>query len=129
MSVHGPRSVIPGSTVSYFVDISNMRRGPLNRTISSLWNLMTRVSLIPGRTGQRALGRPVTLPTVIREFRELGRGRSKRLRILIHIPAALRNTHLQQVCVAALTGANAARSASAQSCATVTALQPPRVTG
>lgn len=120
--IRGPRTVIPGSTVSYTVELRNNRRGPRNRTMSSLWNLTTRVNLMPGRSGQPAPSVRFAAPTIVRQFRELRRGRSKTLRIVMHIPAALSETNLQQVCVTAGATADAARSAFAQTCATLAAV-------
>ncbi len=120
--IRGPRTVIPGSTVSYTVELRNTRRGPRDRTMASLWNLTTRVHLMPGRSGQPAPGVRFVAPTIVRQVRELRRGRSKTLRILMRIPAALSGTNLQQVCVTAGATADAARSAFAQTCATLAAV-------
>jgi hypothetical protein len=114
VSIHGPRSVIPGATISYTIQVRNIRRGPHNRTISSLWNLITRVNLTPARTRQPTTRVHFATTTVVRRLRELRRGQSKTLRIPIHIPAALSKTHLRRVCVTAGTTADAARSALAQ---------------
>jgi hypothetical protein len=121
VSVYGPRTVIPGSTVRYTVRLHNARRGPRNRTISSLWNLITTVYVLPARTHQRTSRVHLRTVPVVRRLRELRRGRSRNLQVAVHVPAALSRTHLRRVCITAGTTADAARAAFAQACPTLAA--------
>jgi hypothetical protein len=110
VSISGPRKVRPGSAATYRVRLRNTRRRPKDRVISSLWNVAAALRLTrPAGAGGRTLA--------VRRVKELRRGKSKTLRIRVDLPARLRHSVAGRVCVSVLAGAESARPAAGQTCA------------
>jgi hypothetical protein len=118
VSITGPQKVTPGSRATYTVRLQNTRRGPRDRTISSLWNVLTQAGLNPSGSSPPDL---IRTRLVVRRISELRRGDQKTLRIQIDIPAGA--STVGGVCVSVLATADSARPASAQACPTIA--EPP----
>jgi hypothetical protein len=112
VSIVGPRTVISGSVVTYSVRVHNTRRGPVNREISSLWNVRVQ-------TGRLPVGKIAGSVPVVRRLAELRRSTAKTLQIRIHIPAVKRGSKVRKVCISALATADSAAPATATSCAAI----------
>ena len=110
ISIHGPRTAIAGSTVSYRVTVHNQRAQPRDRLVSSLWNLR----VIAGARGRQEHQR---------EINELRRRRARTLSLAIRLPRG----HLKHYCVTTAATADSARGAQAHFCTQLTTVTPPPV--
>jgi hypothetical protein len=106
VTVQGPRSVQPGTTVRYVARVHNRRRGK-RRLLSSLWD----VTLFDRSRSTR--------------IHELRRGRSRKLVLTYRVPRSAR----RRICVEAGATAPGARGMHAQACSRVGASGAPDVTG
>ena len=121
VSIAGPRTVTPGSIATYTVSVHNTRRGPRNPDISSLSNILVRVSL-----GQGASPKPTLIrgpDPVVRRLPELRPGETKLLRISMLVPDGLQQASIDRVCAAAGAIAHSTRPAGAEACSNVATLR------
>ena len=124
VSVTGPRRVTPGSVARYAVRIHNKRRRSRSRYISSLWHIRVNGRLLPV-SGRKKITIRIPRP-VVRRVTELRHGKTKLVRIAVHIPRDLRRARIHRVCVATLATADSARPAGARTCSKVERLLPGR---
>jgi hypothetical protein len=117
VSVTGPRRVTPGSVAMYAVRVHNKRRRSRSRYISSLWHIRVNGRLLPV-SGRKKITIRVPRP-VVRRVTELRHGKTKLVRIALHIPRDLRRARIHRVCVATLATADSARPAGARTCSKV----------
>jgi len=113
VSLSLPRRAIRGTTLRYRVRVSNRRRGPRNRSVSSLWHVQADAYVTVG-------GRPVVDGNVGVRAAELRRRRTRTASFGVDVPDSGRG----RVCVAATATAESARSATARRCATI--VDPPK---
>jgi hypothetical protein len=104
-----PLVLTPGHRATVLVTVTNRRRARPSRVVSSLWHLR-----ITGTAGAR----PNTIG-----LNELRARRSRTLRLSLSVPRATR----RRACVQVAVGADSARPASAQRCASIASAPP--VTG
>jgi hypothetical protein len=116
VAVNGPRTVTPGSLAAYTIRVRNTRRGPRDRDISSVWNIVVHANV--STPTNRAI--TVRLPArFVRSLAELRRGQTKLVRVRIHIPAVLSSTSVHRDCLSVAASAPSTRPAKRQACAAI----------
>ncbi len=116
LSLRGPRTVRPGATVTYRVQVRNRRAGRRDRILSSLWHLLVQ----GGVTANATNNRPKTMRWPIAELR---RGRTRTLPLHFRVPRSAAG----RLCITATAGADSARSAGARLCPRIVPIVPPPV--
>jgi hypothetical protein len=111
VSLAGPRTVTSGATTTYNARVRNTRRGPRNRTVSSLWHLVVQAFGSPTEQVNPNSAKPI----LTREITELRRGRAT----LMRIPVSFIGSQGKQRCITVTVTADSARPATAQICPSV----------
>jgi hypothetical protein len=99
--------------------VRNLRRGPRNRDISSLWHIRVQSNLIP--VANRVKTKIRLRRRVVRRIAEVRHSRTKLLRIRIRIPADVTQASIHRVCLYSGAIADSARPAAAKACSVVQA--------
>jgi hypothetical protein len=116
MSLAGPRTVTSGATTTYTARVRNTRRGPRDRTVSSLWHLVVQAFRSPTEQVNPNSAKPI----LTREITELRHGRAT----LVRIPVNFTGSHGKRRCITVTVIADSARPATAQICPSVAAPPP-----
>jgi hypothetical protein len=116
----GPRAVAAGSTVTYRLRLRNLRRGPRNRLVASLWHLTATGSAFAIPVGGSLKARRELVRSRWR-VAELRAKHSRTLSLRVQVPVS----SAARVCVAADATADSARPARAVVCARVSSPPSP----